>query len=273
MRSLVAIIELSFSISDWIRCSSAFFLGMSCLLVCHPHLSSITLLTAVWARPCGLENEKTFVIIVRRWSIGIHDRSLSVLACWLEQFHGAATSGMDCLDPLISNRCWFVCVGEPATVSRYCHCGARVRDGRSTRQHSGHWQVAQSCSYFTVANVHLNNECARRRSVCIALLLLIRDLCLKPGAEVLIGDFNNAVERETPSGDFGERRISPFEAAFSNVNIPWPTSGVTPLRGPGCEPTAKNDLIATTLRFFPSRSLNGFSCGMVPSMSSQQILG
>ena len=27
---------------------------------------------------------------------------------------------------------WFVCVNELATVSRYCYCGARVRDGRST---------------------------------------------------------------------------------------------------------------------------------------------
>ena len=60
----------------------------------------------------------------------------------------------------------------------------------------------------------MNNECAKRRSVCIALLLLIRDLCLEPGGEVLTGDFNKAVERETPSGDFGERRISPLEAAF-----------------------------------------------------------
>ena len=31
-----------------------------------------------------------------------------------------------------------------------------------------------SCSYFTVANIHINNECAKLRSVCIALLLLFR---------------------------------------------------------------------------------------------------
>ena len=46
-----------------------------------------------------------------------------------------------------------------------------------------------SCSNFTVANVHINNECAKRRSVCIALLLLIRDLCMKLGALILTGDF------------------------------------------------------------------------------------
>ena len=35
------------------------------------------------------------------------------------------------------------------------------------------------CSCFTVANFHIHNECAKRRFVCIALLLLIRDLCSK----------------------------------------------------------------------------------------------
>ena len=41
------------------------------------------------------------------------------------------------------------------------------------------------CSCLTVANVHINNKCAKRRSVCIAWLLLIRDLCLKLGAVLL----------------------------------------------------------------------------------------
>ena len=49
---------------------------------------------------------------------------------------------------------------------------------------------------FTVANVHTNNERAMRSSVCFALLLLIRDLCLKFGAAVLTGDLNKGVERE-----------------------------------------------------------------------------
>ena len=47
----------------------------------------------------------------------------------------------------------------------------------------------KSCSYFTVANVHINTECAKRRSVCIALLLFVRDMCLKLGV-VLTGDSN-----------------------------------------------------------------------------------
>ena len=53
-----------------------------------------------------------------------------------------------------------------------------------------------SCSYFTVANVHLKNECAKRRSVCIDLLLLIRDLRMKLGAVILPGDFYKGAERE-----------------------------------------------------------------------------
>ena len=56
-----------------------------------------------------------------------------------------------------------------------------------------------SCSYFTVANVHANDECAKQRSVCIAMLLLIRDLCSERSAVVLTGDINKAVEREPPS--------------------------------------------------------------------------
>ena len=56
----------------------------------------------------------------------------------------------------------------------------------------------KSCSHFTVANVHINNECGKRRSVCIGLLLLIRDLCLKLGAVVLTGDFHKGAERELP---------------------------------------------------------------------------
>ena len=93
-----------------------------------------------------------------------------------------------------------------------------------------------SCSNFTVANIHINNECAKRRSVCIALLLLVRDLCSNLSAVNLTGDFNKAVEREHPAGDANiQRRTLPLEAAFNHVNIPWPTSGATPLWGLGGE--------------------------------------
>ena len=99
----------------------------------------------------------------------------------------------------------------------------------------------QSCSFFTVANVHINNECAKRRSACIALLLLVGDLCRKLGAAELTGALGKAAERETPSGD-GERRTSPMDAAFHHTNLPWPTGGVTPLWplwGPGGEANGK----------------------------------
>ena len=84
------------------------------------------------------------------------------------------------------------------------------------RRNGSCWQVRrapdQSCFHFTVANVHMNNACAKRRSMCTALLLLIRLLCMKLGAVILAVEFKKAVERETPSGD-GERRTSPMQAA------------------------------------------------------------
>ena len=226
---------------------------MSCLLVSHRHLTSITLLHSYLGTGMRVGNRKHFRHY-RASPVQWHSRS-----CWLEQYHGTATSGRDCLDPLISNKCWFMCVSELATVSRDCYCGARIRDGRSTPGHSGYWQVAQSCSFFTVANTHMNSECAKRRSVCIALLLLIRDLCLKPGAEVLTGDFSKDVEGETPSGDFGERRISPLEAAFQtcqhSLAFFWrhPTVGV-----PAVNSTASSGLIGAASRFSRVAVLVGY---------------
>ena len=94
-----------------------------------------------------------------------------------------------------------------------------------------------SCSYFTVDNIHINNGCAKRRSICIALTLLIRDLCATLGAVVLTGNFNKAAERELPTGGSdSQRRISPLEAALNHAHFLWPTSGVTPLWGPGGQP-------------------------------------
>ena len=48
---------------------------------------------------------------------------------------------------------------------------------------------------FTVANVHVENECAKCRSVCIALPLLFRDLCLKLGAVVPTVDLHKGAAR------------------------------------------------------------------------------
>ena len=94
----------------------------------------------------------------------------------------------------------------------------------------------QSCSYFSVTNIHINNESAKRRSVCIALLVL-RDLYLKLRAVVLTEDFNKGAENKlTPGGAADQRRFLPLEAAFIFADVPWTTSGVTPLWGVGSEP-------------------------------------
>ena len=78
-----------------------------------------------------------------------------------------------------------------------------------------------SCPNLTVASVHINNECAKRRSVCIPFLLLIRDLCMKLGVVILTGDFDKGAERElASSAPTDQRRISPLDAAFSHANVP-----------------------------------------------------
>ena len=53
----------------------------------------------------------------------------------------------------------------------------------------------------------MNNKCANGRSVCNALLLFVRDLCLRLGVVLLTGDFNKGAERE----------LSPLEAAFDHA--------------------------------------------------------
>ena len=135
---------------------------------------------------------------------------------------------------------------------------------------TGKFRRAQDpfCSSFTIANLHINNECVKRRSICIALLLHIRDLCMKLGAVILTGNFNKAVKRETLSGDSGDRRISPIEAAFSHANIPWPTSGVTPLWRLAASPTAAHCPNAAGSLSCPSHRVSCVSCATGPSTLS-----
>ena len=86
---------------------------------------------------------------------------------------------------------------------------------------------------------HQQRVWQKRRSVCIALLLLVRDLCLKLGAVVLTRDFIKGAERELLSrGADDQRRISPLDAAFSFAAVPWATSGVTPLWRPAARALA-----------------------------------
>ena len=51
-----------------------------CILVCHPHLTIIICLTAVWAQACGPERKTSFVIIVHLWFIRCSRSFLD--PCW-----------------------------------------------------------------------------------------------------------------------------------------------------------------------------------------------
>ena len=123
-RLLVAILEqsfLSFSLTSPLS-SSALFLGMWCILICHPHLTSIIIcLTTVWEQACVTEHKNKFCHY--RASLFTRCPKSFVVCCWCfwwKQFHDTAISGTDYLD--LRNRVNFcsVCVGEHVTVSRYC---------------------------------------------------------------------------------------------------------------------------------------------------------
>ena len=109
---------------------------------------------------------------------------------------------------------------------------------------------------------------AKWRSVCIALLFLLRDLCLKLGAVVLTGDCNKGAEREDLSGDSGDRRISSLEAVFSYACVPWSTSGVTPLWRSGGEPHGQVWPECCGFVIFSSRRSSGSLCGTARPMSN-----
>ena len=123
-----------------------------------------------------------------------------------------------------------------------------------------------SCSYFTVANIHTHSECAGRRTVCIALLLLVRDLCLKLGEVILPSDFNKGAQRDAAaSGSMDQRRESlhlrpPSATPTSHGLLPVPTRcgalavSLKVARGPN----------AACSFSFPSHRNSGFSCAMVP---------
>ena len=121
----------------------------------------------------------------RRWSCFVTDSSLQENFYVATQHHCAVFFNQD-------------------TFEYYISC-TPFQDPCSLRNAS--WAVGRRGGYQQISQasrpvVHINNECSKRRSVCIVLLLLIRD--------VFSGALNKAVERETPSGD-GSCRTSPIE--------------------------------------------------------------
>ena len=55
--------------------------------------------------------------------------------------------------------------------------------------------VDGGCHYFSILNVHVNNKCAARRSICFNLLLMTRNWCVHEGVTLLADDFNKDVQR------------------------------------------------------------------------------
>ena len=136
---------------------------LSCLFVCHPHLTSIIALTAVWAQPCGLEHKTSlsfscifgsfssaivFLFVLRR--LVAHRQALrttSVNSCFSLSEHIVVLSFVcapsvtrDCATTLIgsrANNCQSfirhvgVLVGA---VSRYCHFWSKLFGSTQSRR-------------------------------------------------------------------------------------------------------------------------------------------
>ena len=108
--------------------------------------------------------------------------------------------------------------------------------------------------------------------MCIALLLLVRDLCLKLGAVVLTRDFIKGAERELLSrGADDQRPISPLDAAFSFAAVPWATSGVTPLWSPGGKPHGHNGQSVAVSSCCWKPHISGSSCAKAISGRSAML--
>ena len=137
----------------------------------------------------------------------------------------------------------------------------------------GLWGVAQAAFLMRLAEnlkkrrLGAKCKCAKRGSICIALLLLIRDLCLKLGAVKLTGDFNKKAEREARQTD--------LLTIAAPVSVKWhsasPTSHGLLLALRRCGAQAVSSMTvrgpnAVGSWSFPSHRVTGFSCVMVRLM-------
>ena len=106
---------------------------LSCLFVCHPHLTSIIALTAVWAQPCGLE----------------HKTSLS-FSCIFGSF-SSATVFLYVLCRLVAHRQALCTTSVNSAFPFRAHCGAQfcVRAFSDSRlcDHA-HWLKSKQLSEF-----------------------------------------------------------------------------------------------------------------------------
>ena len=69
---------------------------------------------------------------------------------------------------------------------------------------------------FAIANFHINNKYSSRRSICVNMLLLVRNLCLQTGAVLLTGDINKGAQQGKNNQVFPlEGASSPCAVAFA----------------------------------------------------------
>ena len=162
-------------------------------------------------------------------------------------------------------------LAENIHVATQHHCAVLLNKDTFCARLNVHRAPDPSCSYFTVANIHVNNECAKRRSICIALLLLIRDLCLKLGAVILTVFFTMA-----PSAKQRQTDLLTIAAPVSlKLHSATPTShGLLPaLRRCGAQAVSSMAVRgpnAVGSWSCPSHRVTGFSCVMVRLMSTRR---
>ena len=110
-------------------------------------------------------------------------------------------------------------------------------------------------NHLSIKSVHVDNTCVRRGDICINLILMIRNLCLCEGVDIMNGDLNKGLERKAGG-------LSPLEAAFTHANVPWPTLGVS-LGATG------NGQIVVAFQSSLLLTMSGISASTGPSKSSQ----
>ena len=113
----VVILEQSFLFLTRPDARQYSFWSMSCIFVCHSHLTSITILTAVWAQACGLEHKAPMSLSC---IFGPFASTIFFCLCWC--VGGSSVTILPLLVQMLRTVATVtILVGELAIVSRYCY--------------------------------------------------------------------------------------------------------------------------------------------------------